>query len=112
MAKWRQAGPNGAKLDQLDQTGSNGAKQGQTGLNGANRAKLGQIGPNEPTEAKWGQLGLTFCMQAYFHERKKIMFSNQGPQTKIGQAMGILLFSHYMPSLKALCLFFYLSDNF
>ena len=52
-----------------------------------NRAKWGQTGPND---AKQGQMGLIFCMHTYFYERKKIMFSNPGPQTKIGRAMGIL----------------------
>ena len=88
-AKQVQMVPNGAKWCK---TGSNGVKRGQKGPQrayGAKRGPKGQMGPNE---AKWGHMGLIFCMHACFYEFN-IMFSNPGPQSKIGRAMAILSFS-------------------
>ena len=80
-------GPNVTKEDKI---GSNGAKWGQTESNGqsnrANGNKLGRMGLNR---AKQGSF---FSCKNIFM-RGKIMFSNSGPQTKIGRAMATLLFS-------------------
>ena len=59
------------------------------------RSQTGQMGPNV---AKWSKAGLIFCMQAYFYAWKISCLSNTGIQTKIGQAMGMLLVPRFWSS--------------
>merc|ERR1711942_222525 len=109
-AKWGQAGPNRSKWCQMVQ---NRVKRGQTGPKrayGAKRGPKGQMGPNE---AKWGHMGLIFCMHAYFYEIKKSCLATQALRVKLAE---LWLYCHflgyYWPSLKALSLFLYLSEEF
>ena len=108
-AKQVQMVPNGAKWCK---TGSNGVKRGQKGPKrayGAKRGPKGQMGPNE---AKWGHMGLIFCMHAYFYEIKKSCLATQALRVKLAE---LWLYCHflgyYRPSLKALLLFLYLSEE-
>ena len=84
-------GPSGVKQDQMV---PNGAKQGQTGPNGVN--------------------GLIFCMHTYFYEIKKLCLATQALRQKLAELWGFCYFlGYYRPSLKALLLFLYLSqENF
>ena len=112
-------GPNRAKQDQMV---PNGAKQGQTGPNGVKRgqkwpksAVWGQTwpkGPTGPNEAKWGHMGLIFCMHTYFYEIKKSCLATQALRQKLAELWGFCYFlGYYRPSLKALSLFLYLSEE-
>ena len=109
-AKRGQTGPNGAKWCQMVQ---NRVKRGQTGPKrayGAKRGPKGQMGPNE---AKWGHMGLIFCMHTYFYEIKKSCLATQALRQKLAELWGFCYFlGYYRPSLKALLLFLYLSEEF
>ena len=68
-------------------------KHGLTGPNVALWDQTWPKGPNGPKQDQMGSNVAGFLHSPIFLWDKKIMFSNQGPQTKIGRAMAILLFS-------------------
>ena len=114
-------GPIGAKRGQMvpndakqSQTGPNGVKRAKTRTKRALRGKTWPKGPNGPNEAKWGQMGVIFCMQAYFYEIKKSCLATQAVRLKLAEILQYCYFlGYYRPSLKALLLFLYLSqENF
>ena len=108
-AKQVQMVPNGAKWCK---TGSNGVKRGQKGPKRAYGAKSGQKGQTGPNEAKWGHMGLIFCMHAYFYEIKKSCLATQALRLKLAELWQFCYFlGYYRPSLKALLLFLYLSEE-
>ena len=101
--------PNGAKQGQ---TGPHGVKRGQKGPKRAYGAKSGQKGQTGPNEAKWGHMGLIFCMHAYFYEIKKSCLATQAVRLKLAEILQYCYFlGYYRPSLKALLLFLYLSEE-
>ena len=112
-------GPNGAKRGQMvpndakqSQTGPNGVKRAKTRTKRALRGKTWPKGPNGPNEAKWGQMGLIFCMHAYFYEIKKSCLATQALRLKLAELWQFCYFlGYYRPSLKALSLFLYLSEE-
>ena len=108
-AKQGQMVPNGAKQGQ---TGPHGVKRGQKGPKRAYGAKSGQKGQTGPNEAKWGHMGLIFCMHAYFYEIKKSCLATQALRLKLAELWQFCYFlGYYRPSLKALSLFLYLSEE-
>ena len=112
-------GPIGAKRGQMvandakqSQTGPNGVKRAKTRTKRALRGKTWPKGPNGPNEAKWGQMGLIFCMHAYFYEIKKSCLATQALRLKLAELWQFCYFlGYYRPSLKALLLFLYLSEE-
>ena len=112
-------GPIGAKRGQMvpndakqSQTGPNGVKRAKTRTKRALRGKTWPKGPNGPNEAKWGQMGLIFCMHAYFYEIKKSCLATQAVRLKLAEILQYCYFlGYYRPSLKALLLFLYLSEE-
>ena len=112
-------GPIGAKRGQMvpndakqSQTGPNGVKRAKTRTKRALRGKTWPKGPNGPNEAKWGQMGLIFCMHAYFYEIKKSCLATQAIRLKLAEILQYCYFlGYYRPSLKALLLFLYLSEE-
>ena len=115
-AKWGQSGPNGAKWCQMMpnrvkrvQTGSNGLKRGRKGPYGAKLGQKGQTGQTKPNGVKWGWF---FCMHAYFYEIKKSCLATQAIRLKLAEILQYCYFlGYYRPSLKALLLFLYLSEE-
>ena len=112
-------GPIGAKRGQMvpndakqSQTGPNGVKRAKTRTKRALRGKTWPKGPNGPNEAKWGQMGLIFCMHAYFYDIKKSCLATQAVRLKLAEILQYCYFlGYYRPSLKALLLFLYLSEE-
>ena len=109
-------GPIGAKWCQMMrnrvkrvQTGSNGLKRGRKGPYGAKLGQKGQTGQTKPNGVKWGWF---FCMHAYFYEIKKSCLATQAVRLKLAEILQYCYFlGYYRPSLKALLLFLYLSEE-
>ena len=105
-------GQSGAKQGQMV---ANRVKRGQTGSNGAKKGQKVPYGPIVAKRAKQGQMGhmgLIFCMHAYFYEIKKSCLATQALRQKLTELWQYCYFvGYYGPSLKALSLLLYLSEE-
>ena len=119
-AKRGQTGPNRAKRCQTvpngAKQGETGPKRGETGPKRAKRALRGQTwrkGPNGTKRGQMGSYGIDFLHARNFYEIKKSCFATQALRQKLAELWGFCYFlGYYRPSLKALSLFLYLSEEF
>ena len=116
-ARWGQIGPNRAKSGQLDQTGPNGTKWGQIGPDGTKWGKQGKIRQSGAKQGKMRQNrvngGWFYACRHIFMRGKNFYLATKALRQKLAKLWGFCYFlEYYRPSLKALSVFLYSSEEF